>query len=96
MQNKELNFVVQKIVGLMRIRGKFFPKWKDLEFHPCGLRQKHLYSAELKAKESLKKQRETTGTYRIIKRYIPIPENDLQLHFNFTWKEKRNAKDIPN
>lgn len=80
MQNKELNFVIQKVIGLMRIRGKFFPKWKDLEFHPCGLRQKHLAPAKFKAQESLKKQKENKGTYRIIKRYIPIPENDLQLH----------------
>lgn len=84
MQNKELNFVIQKVIGLMRIRGKFFPKWKDLEFHPCGLRQEHLISAKFKAQESLKKQKGNKGTYRIIKRYIPIPENDLQLHFKFT------------
>ena len=83
MQMKELNFVIQKIVGLMRVRGKFFPKWADLECYPCGLRQKYINSAKSKAQESLKKQKENKGTYRIIKRYIPIPPNNLQLHFEF-------------
>ena len=61
MQMKELNFVIQKIVGLMRVRGKFFPKWADLEFYPCGLRQKYINSANAKAQESLKKQKENKG-----------------------------------
>ena len=85
MQRKELNFVVQKVIGLRRIKGRFLPKWKDLEFYPCGLHQKYLPYANYEAQKSLKKQKENKGTYRIIKRYIPIPKNNLQLHFELIY-----------
>ena len=83
MQTNELHFVLQKVIGLMRIKGRLLPKWKDLEFYPCGLHQNYFSNANRKAQESLKKQKKNKGTYRVIKRYIPIPENNLQLHFEF-------------
>ena len=84
MQNKELYFIIQ-VTDNYRYLNKsygYIPVWKDLDMYPCGLKQKDYSSAERKAETKLQeyKDKDFLHYYRIIKRYIHIEENDLQLH----------------
>lgn len=86
MQKSELNFVIQEQKGYRYIYPHgYIPNWKDIVLYPCGLKQKDYYKAEKEAKDKLRELKciPKHKTYRIIKRYIPIIENDLQLKLSF-------------
>lgn len=86
MQKSELNFVIQEQRGYKYIYPHgYLPNWKDINLYPCGLKQKDYYKAEKEAKDKLRKLKcvPKHKAYRIIKRYIPIIENDLQLKLSF-------------